>query len=419
MLALIIYNAGIRLYRAGVAIAAAAGNNKARRWLQGRKNWRQQLQRVGGDGPLVWVHAASLGEFEQGRPVLESLRQQHPGCRILLTFFSPSGYEVRKDYKGADYVYYLPLDTRRNAEDFLALARPQLAIFIKYEFWHHFLTALYRRGVPVLLISGIFRPGQVFFRPWGGMFRRLLQGFTRIFVQDAASLQLLQQAGIRQAAVAGDTRFDRVWALRREAVELPQIAAFTAGRAVVVAGSTWEADERLLAEWWRQCPQAGRCLVIAPHEIDEAHIARLEALFPGALRYAALGAAAAPPQAAVLIVNTIGILSALYRYGRVTYVGGGFGKDGIHNVLEPATYGRPVLFGPVFHKYPEAAGLLAAGGGASVANGAALAQQLEQWLADDAACTHAGRQAEHYVAAHQGATGKILQYINGQGWLEG
>lgn len=417
MAATIIYNIGIQIYRAGVALAAATGNAKARRWEEGRHNWREHMQRqLAGAGLLVWIHAASLGEFEQGRPILESIRLQYPGYKILLTFFSPSGYEVRKDYKGADYIFYLPLDTTRNARDFIALVNPSLAIFIKYEFWYHLLTELYRKQVPVLLVSGIFRPGQIFFKPYGGMFRSLLRRLTHIFVQNDQSLELLKQAGITHVSLAGDTRFDRVWALRKEARELPVIERFIAGRQSVVAGSTWAEDEELLAVWWRQHVHPGRCLIIAPHEIEPSHINKLMEQFPGALRFTEW-VNMDITSATVLIIDNVGMLSVLYRYAVVTYVGGGFGKDGIHNILEPATYGKPVLFGPVFHKYPEAAALLAAGGGATVKDLDTLTAQIETLLLDNVVCAQTGERAGQYVADNKGATEKILQYIQEKRFL--
>ncbi|WP_233525493.1 3-deoxy-D-manno-octulosonic acid transferase [Chitinophaga silvisoli] len=406
MLGNAIYNIGIRSYRAGVGLAAATGNAKAKLWIDGRRHWRERMkEHLKGTGPLIWVHAASLGEFEQGRPVLEAIRAQYPHCRILLTFYSPSGYEVRKNYQGADYVYYLPLDTARNARDFLDIVRPGLVIFIKYEFWYHFLTALSQRQIPVLLISGIFRPDQLFFKPYGGMFRRLLRQFDWIFVQNQDSLDLIRQLGIEKAGLAGDTRFDRVFALLQEPVDLPAIDTFINGRKAVIAGSTWEADEQVLAEWWKDNAKPDRCLILAPHEIHESHIKQVQSLFPGAVRYSAGG------QGDVLIIDNIGLLSLLYRYARVTFIGGGFGKDGIHNILEPATYSKPVLFGPVFHKYPEAAALLAAGGGATIADVSALTTEMESLLEDDARWKKTGDAAGRLVADNKGATGKILSYI--------
>jgi 3-deoxy-D-manno-octulosonic-acid transferase len=394
-----LYNIGIRLYRVGVSLAAAMGNAKARLWLSGRSGWRQQMRL--GKGDYIWVHAASLGEFEQGRPVLEAIRNEYPAYKILLTFFSPSGYEVRKTYPGADHIFYLPLDTKQNARDFVQLVSPKLAIFIKYEFWYHFLTTLYKENIPVLLISGIFRPGQVFFKPHGKMFRRLLEQLRWIFVQNKESLELLGSIGIQNASLAGDTRFDRVSDLLKDPMEVAGIADFISGRKVVVAGSTWPEDEQLLAAWWR--PSADRCLIIAPHEI---HVSRLQALFPEAVLYSS-----GILTGSVMIIDNVGMLSALYRYATVTYVGGGFGKDGIHNILEPATYSKPVVFGPVFDKFPEASGLLAAGGGASVNNQAELADEMELLLQQDRVCAQKGQLAGRFVADNKGATKRILDYI--------
>jgi 3-deoxy-D-manno-octulosonic-acid transferase len=412
MLGNAIYNIGIRSYRAGVGLAAAIGNAKAKLWIEGRRHWRERMkEQLKGPGPLIWVHAASLGEFEQGRPVLEAIRARYPHCRILLTFYSPSGYEVRKNYQGADYVYYLPLDTTRNARDFLDIVSPRLVIFIKYEFWYHFLTALSQRQIPVLLISGIFRRNQLFFKPYGGMFRQLLRQFDWIFVQNQDSLDLIRLLGIEKAGLAGDTRFDRVFALLQEPVDLPAIDTFINGRKAVIAGSTWQADEQVLAEWWNANAKPDRCLILAPHEIHESHIKQVQTLFPGAVRYSVGG------QGDVLIIDNIGLLSLLYRYARVTFIGGGFGKDGIHNILEPATYSKPVVFGPVFHKYPEAAGLLAAGGGATIADAGTLTTEMESLLEDDARWKKTGDAAGRFVADNKGATEKILAYIQEKRFL--
>lgn len=396
----LVYNIGIRLYRTGVSLAAFTGNAKARLWLEGRKNWREKMQVGTG---CIWIHAASLGEFEQGRPVLEAIHNKYPDSRIVLTFFSPSGYEVRKNYPVADHIFYLPLDTKQNAKDFIAILQPKLAIFIKYEFWYHYLTTLYKNNIPVLLISGIFRPEQPFFKFYGGMFRRLLKKFNWLFVQNKASLDLLSGIGVKNASLAGDTRFDRVWDLLEEAPPVAGIKEFIGERKAVIAGSTWHSDELVLAGWWRE--QAGRCLIIAPHEVDEGHIQQLLGLFPGAVRYSSL------KPGSVLIIDNVGMLSALYRYARVAYVGGGFGKDGIHNILEPATYSKPVVFGSVYHKFPEAATLLALGGAISVGHQFAMNREMEALLEDDPLCAQIGQIAGRYVADNKGVTEKILNYI--------
>ncbi|QJB40281.1 3-deoxy-D-manno-octulosonic acid transferase [Chitinophaga oryzae] len=410
MLARAIYDTGIRLYRAGVGLAAMGGKKKASLWLDGRQHWRSRMEQAGmGRHPLIWVHAASLGEFEQGRPVLEALRRQYPGYKILLTFFSPSGYEVRKDYPGADYIYYLPLDTRRNARDFISIARPALALFIKYEFWYHFLTELYTRKIPVLLVSGIFRENQLFFKGYGGMFRRLLQQLTHIFVQNESSMRLLQGIGIRTASISGDTRFDRVAALLTEQAALPLVAQLAGNSHLLVAGSTWPEDEQLLASWWRQTTRPGMKMIIAPHEIHESHIRQVQALFPEAVTYSALKAGA--PPADVLIIDNIGMLTTLYRYAYVAYVGGGFGKDGIHNLLEPAVYSKPVIIGPEYSKYFEAVELVALKGALVVSGLTNLEDYMQRLLNEPAFYEETASIAGNYVKDNKGATEKILQYI--------
>lgn len=456
----LLYNIGISAYHFLISLSAWTGKEKARLWKNGRLHWAARMREAIPAGtPIIWVHAASLGEFEQGRPVLEALRKKHPAYKILLTFFSPSGYEVRKDYPGADFIFYLPLDTKANARTFLDIVQPSLVLFIKYEFWYHFLTALYIRKIPTLLVSGIFRPGQVFFKWYGGPFRRILQQLTHIFVQNEISLQLLADVGITNASISGDTRFDRVWALRNERTRNERwspnlIREFSKEKRVVVAGSTWPEDEQLLAKWWTNAP-ADVALIIAPHEIHGTHVAQIEALFPQAIRYSTIFEMdtdrsfvdgpwhAFPPNmpqkeldglvargqvaherfsallspARVLIIDNVGMLSLLYRYGKVAYVGGGFGKEGIHNILEPATYGKPVLYGPVFDKFPEASELIFAGGGFVVHDATELETRMGQLLADTPASTAAANASAAYVENRQGATGKVLDYIEAQQFL--
>ncbi|MBO9728033.1 MAG: 3-deoxy-D-manno-octulosonic acid transferase [Chitinophaga sp.] len=409
MIAKGIYNAGLQLYKAGVHLAAMAGKTKAQHWLRGRQYWAACMRQAGvGNQPVVWIHAASLGEFEQGRPVLEAIRANWPAYKILLTFFSPSGYEVRKDYKGADFVFYLPLDTRRNAREFLDIVQPALTIFIKYEFWYHYLTTLHTRNIPTLLVSGIFRQDQVFFKGYGGMFRSLLQQLTHIFVQNDNSLRLLQGIGLHNSSISGDTRFDRVSALLLEQTNLPAIAAFAEGKRLVVAGSTWPEDEKMLSEWWKENEVPDVKLVIAPHEIHESHIQAILALFPDAARYSTLQQ---PATANVIIIDNIGMLTALYRYASIAYVGGGLGKGGIHNILEPAVYSKPVLMGPEFSKYFEAVELVKAGGALVVSNDQQLHTYMDRLLTDPTEYNRIAAIAGAYVAANTGATQKILHYI--------
>ncbi|WP_343703427.1 glycosyltransferase N-terminal domain-containing protein [Chitinophaga sp.] len=416
-LSLFLYNTGIRLYQAAVRLSASIGKNrKAQQWLDGRNNsWPALKAVVQGPEPVIWVHAASLGEFEQGRPVLEAMRKAYPAHKILLSFFSPSGYEVRKNYPGADYVCYLPLDTAANAAAFLDIVQPRLAVFIKYEFWYHYLSALYARKVPVILISGIFRQQQVFFKWYGGLFRRLLRQMDHLFVQNEASLTLLHNIGIQHVTLAGDTRFDRVWALRQQPVALPEIERFITGPKVLVAGSTWPADEELLAAWWYDGGQEGRQLILAPHEINEAHLRDITRLFPDAVLYSAFAGGQAPGSR-VLVIDNVGMLSALYRYSSISYVGGGFGKEGIHNLLEPATYGKPVLIGPIYHQFNEAEMLVHLRGAIVVTDVASLRRSIEA-LNDAYYYQQVTEITGRFVEEHQGATEKIMRYIQEKRFL--
>lgn len=418
-LSFFLYNTGIRLYKAAVSLSATLGKNqKAQQWLKGRENpWPGLEAALRGKGPVIWVHAASLGEFEQGRPVLEALRKDYPGHAIVLTFFSPSGYEVRKDYKGADYVCYLPLDTAANAARWMKTVKPQLAIFIKYEFWYHYMTASYARKVPVLLISGIFRDNQVFFKWYGGLFRKLLRQMRHLFVQNETSLTLLHNIGIQQVTIAGDTRFDRVWALRLQPVSLPAIERFITGTKVLVAGSTWPEDEKLLAEWWHNGGAAGRQLILAPHETDAGHIRDIHRLFPDAVLYSAF-AAGESAGGRVMIIDNVGMLSALYRYSSISYVGGGFGKEGIHNILEPATYGKPVIIGPVYQQFNEAVMLVQLRAAIVVNDVASLDRNITA-LNDMYYYQQITEITGRFVEEHQGATEKILRYIRENGFLSG
>lgn len=405
----ILYDAGILLMDAGLH-AAAPFNAKARLWVKGRRNIFREMAAAAEPGAdVIWFHAASLGEFEQGRPVIEAFRAARPEYKILVTFFSPSGYEIRKNYAGADYIFYLPLDTPRNVRRFLDIFRPKIAVFVKYEFWLNYLLEMERRGTKIYLISSIFRPRQIFFRPWGGLFRRALRGFGHLFVQNEESRQLLAGIGIDRVSVAGDTRFDRVHSIASQAKELPEVARFAAGAPVLVAGSTWPPDEELLTGLIARYGDVK--FIVAPHEIDSARIERLIArIGRPALRYTQLTPQSDLERAQVLFIDTIGILSSVYRYGRWGYIGGGFGV-GIHNTLEAATFGLPLAFGPRYEKFPEARDLIALGGAASVSG----EQELQQWFAalhDDPDRTRRCAEAcRDYVAEHKGATDQIMAEI--------
>lgn len=398
-----IYNLGITLYGVAIALASLFSNKARLRYAGGRAAVDEMRRRRTPGERYIWFHAASLGEFEQGRALMERLRASHPEYKIALTFFSPSGYEVRKGYAGADVVTYLPLDRPRNVRAFLDALQPEMAVFVKYEYWGNFLFSLKERGVRTYVVSAIFRPDQVFFRPYGGLFVRMLGCFTKIYVQDERSRQLLSGVGIESVEVTGDTRFDRVADIVRWAEELPVAAAFAGeGRPVVVAGSTWPQDEELLARFISVNKDHLR-MIIVPHEVSPSRISELCSRLRCSF---ALYTQTTPEEAGkadCLVVDTVGILSSLYRYGRVAYVGGGFGA-GIHNTLEAAVWGIPVVWGPNYHKFKEAEGLAACGGGCAVASYRQMEDALNRLLTDSAA----GASAGEYVRSKTGATDKIL-----------
>ena len=409
-----LYDISIQGYRLLILIASL-WNRKARAWIEGRKGWRERV--AGGladaKGERVWMHCASVGEFEQGRPVLEAIRSRWPDIKIVLTFFSPSGYALRKGYPGADLVTYMPLDTRGNAADFLSIVRPRLAIFVKYEHWHHHLTALERNGIPAVLISAIFRPEQPFFRPWGGFWRRMLERYALICVQDQRSVTLLHGIGLEdRVRLAGDTRFDRVCSVADLAGEIPELAFLQGCGPVLVAGSTWPEDERLLSAYVSRRPDLRS--IIAPHEISPARLSAISETFPKVMRWSELVAEGTKGEEwQTLLIDNIGLLSRLYRYGTVAYVGGGFHRAGIHNILEAAVYGIPVIFGPVHHKAREAGALRQRGGAFAVSGPADLEDIMNRLLSDPGALQVAGRAARDYVRAEAGATKVVMEGLQG------
>jgi 3-deoxy-D-manno-octulosonic-acid transferase len=360
------------------------------------------------------MHCASLGEFEQGRPVLEALKAKHPDCAIILSFFSPSGYEVRKSYAGADAVCYLPMDGPRNARRFLDIIRPDMVLFVKYEFWHYFLKELYMRQIPAMLVSGAFRESQPFFRWWGGFFRKILCRFSIITVQDAQSLHLLQHIGLENNVyLTGDTRYDRVVKIAAEARELPLIAAFKKEHKLIIAGSTWPEDERMLQAALKSIP-AGWKLVVAPHEIHPSHLKRIRVLFGKAcVFYSGLPEGI---DANVLVIDNIGMLSALYRYGEIACIGGGYNTGGIHNVLEPAVFGLPVIMGPVYEKFGEAVQLAKNGFAFPAVDAASYADALRSLTADPAGLAAMQNLIRNYIKHQTGATAKILALLDSARW---
>ena len=394
---------------------AAPFHPKAKAWVVGRAGIFQQLEKLRGQGPTIWIHCASLGEFEQGRPVIEHLRSQYPNYKILLTFFSPSGYQHLQHYPGVDWVFYLPMDSPSNAKRFLDVVNPTLAIFVKYEFWFYYLKKLHYRKVPLLLISASFRPEMSFFRWYGAFARKMLTRFDRIFVQDESSKHLLSTIGITETVeVAGDTRFDRVAAIAAQTRSFPEIDAFMNGKPTIIIGSSWQADEQLWQRVWPRIKSLGIKLLIAPHEVNGSHILQLQKLFPEAVLHSTLPMSNIEPEPAVLIVDRIGLLAHLYRFGWVNYVGGGMTPAGVHNVLEAAVYGRPVICGPHIKKYREAVELAEAHGSVvlpETQTATELVERLKMWMSNPDLSSEIGEKAASFVMQRTGSVNKILHYI--------
>ncbi len=403
-----LYNIGIRAYGLGIKLAAPF-NEKASLLSKGRRQTRKQIREFKrGNERLVWFHAASLGEFEQGRPVMERLREKEPNTKILLTFFSPSGYEIRKNYTGADYIYYLPGDTPGNAARFVRTFRPDAAVFVKYEFWYNYLNELHHNRIPVYLISAIFRPEQPFFKSWGGLHRKMLSFFDRLFVQDGQSIELLKNIGITRTHLTGDTRFDRVKQIADAAKEIETVRLFCNGHPAMVCGSTWPPDEDILMDYINNY-SGNYKWILAPHEIGENHIRNImDKCHKKIARYTQMPADIA--ECKVLIIDCIGLLSSVYRYGNISYIGGGFGV-GIHNTLEAAVYGIPVIFGPKYHKFNEAVTLIKEGGGFSINNSSELKGLLDSLINNPMIAQTAGEKALEYVKSQLGATTIIVNEL--------
>jgi len=402
---LFIYHIAIRFYYLFV-YAASLFNQKAAQWIKGRKNMQLQQSKN-----CIWFHFASLGEFEQGRPVLEKLKTVYPDKPVVITFFSPSGYQIRKNTPLADAVYYLPLDTAFNARNFINTLQPAMAIFTKYEYWYHFFNELHQRQVPLYIISGIFRPGQVFFKWYGGLHRKMLTMVSHFFVQDDISRQLLQTLNINNVTVSGDTRFDRVWANAQQPKQLAEIAKFKAGQNIFIGGSTWPQDEELLAGLVDNYPDWK--FIFAPHEIGEEKISKLLGYLPAGQTIRFSSIAQLTNAHRVLVIDNIGMLSSLYQYAEVAYIGGGFGA-GIHNTLEAAAFGLPVIFGPNYQKFKEAKDLMGLKAGISISDREQLKQAAALLMNNAAHRAFAGEQSKKYVAGHIGATKAIVQYITRQ-----
>ncbi|RAK02976.1 3-deoxy-D-manno-octulosonic-acid transferase [Larkinella arboricola] len=405
-----LYTTSIRLYQATLQIAARF-HLKARLAVQGRTGWIKQINAKLADNtaPIAWFHAASLGEFEQGRPVMETFRQQYPGYKILLTFFSPSGYEVRKNYAGADFIFYLPFDTPENARRFVEMVNPAIAFFIKYEFWYNYLRELKSRQVPVLSFSAIFRPDQIFFKPYGGFYRSFLHFFDHILVQNQESVDLLKGIGITQVTLAGDTRFDRVKQVADARKEIPVARDFKDGKPLLVIGSAWQADMDVLITFLNRFDRPLK-VIIAPHEIHNDEIERWRSQLPGqTVRFSEAANHSSLQPFNQLIIDNIGMLSSLYQYGEFAYIGGAFGK-GLHNILEAATFRMPLFFGPNYGKFQEAVDLVKAGAAFPVTDSASLETVFRRLYEDP---SKASAISGDYVTQNTGATSKVMDVVNG------
>ncbi len=431
----------LSLYHAAIRLAAK-WNPKAKRWVEGRKGLLEKIENAlsQNNAPIIWLHCSSLGEFEQGRPVLEKIRKTYPSHKILLSFFSPSAYEVKKEYTGADYIFYLPADSKKNARRFIQLVNPQLVLWVKYDYWYFFLAELKQKSIPILLISGAFRKDQPFFKWYGRLHRYMLECFLHLFVQTEESAQLLKQVGLgNNITVSGDTRFDRVLEIAADFKPMSEIEKFCGTDPVIVAGSTWAEDEEELDHYANTHPHIK--FIVAPHDVTEERLKEAEELFVNCIRYShwvkeprnksqepkkeykepnfkneapnreETTTNYKPQIINVLLIDNIGMLSRLYKYATITYIGGGFGNDGVHNVLEAAVYGKPIIFGPEYEKYIEAIDLVEKGAAYSIDSAIEIEKLMNDLLADSDWLKESREAARDYVYNKKGATEKIMHYI--------
>jgi 3-deoxy-D-manno-octulosonic-acid transferase len=405
----LLYKTGIFFYSIIIHLFSVF-NEKAGFFVNGRKNWEENLtQKIDSKAKYIWVHCSSLGEFEQGRPVIEELKQQFPEYKIVLTFFSPSGYEIRKNYPLADVVAYLPMDTKRNANTFLNIVKPEKVFFVKYEFWYFYISELYKRKIPLYILSAIFRENQQFFKntPWGKWYRKMLFKIEHLFVQNEKSGVLLKSVGISDFTVSGDTRFDRVAAIAKSAKEIPIVEKFKGNSMLIIAGSTWKPDEELLAAFINQ---SSLKFIIAPHEVTESNINRIHQLLKKPAISFSKATEAEIDRFQVLIIDSVGLLSSMYRYGNIAYIGGGFGV-GIHNILEAATFGLPVIFGSNYKRFKEAVDLTFEGGAISISSFSELREALNNLINEEKEQVKAAEICKNYVAKNVGSTKVIIKKV--------
>ena len=396
------------MFYSAIIRIAALWNKKAKLWVEGRIGIVEKIKSIKRHNcEIIWVHCSSLGEFEQGRPLIEKLKKQYPPYNILLTFFSPSGYEIRKNYDGAAWVFYLPMDSARNAIELFDILEPRMMILVKYDYWFYYITECKKRNIPLLMISAIFNKRQSFFKWYGNLHRKMLDSFTHIFVQDDHSKKLLESLNANNVSVAGDTRFDRVSEIADNFQPLPLIESFTQNARVLVAGSTWPDDEKIILTATKNFPDLK--LIIAPHEIHKEHLDQLRYLFPEAVLYSEL-VNGLSPKSNQLIIDNIGMLSKLYYYSTIAFVGGGFNK-GIHNTIEAAVFGNPVIFGPNYKKFREAIGLIENKGGISINNSEEFSEALALLLNNESELKERSESSRQFVMENKGATEKIISFI--------
>jgi 3-deoxy-D-manno-octulosonic-acid transferase len=406
-----LYNLGILGYYILIKIASLR-NEKARKWIRGRKDIFKRLSETIKPGePILWFHASSLGEFEQGRPVIETIKKQKPDYKILLTFFSPSGYELRKNYPYADYVFYLPLDTRKNSSTFINIVKPEKAFFIKYEFWFNYLTELKRHHIQTYIFSALFRPSQIFFRPLGKWYIKALTAYDHIFVQNRESYEILHKHGFNNVDICGDTRLDAVGEIADAARRLEKMEIFCGNQKAIIGGSTWKEDEDLFIRYINESKSYQK-FVIAPHEVNKQSIERIASALAKSYSLYSNSTDEELSKSEVLIIDGYGYLLSVYRYGLFAYVGGGF-TTGIHSILEPAAFGLPVIFGPEYNKFQEAHDLLKLGAANSISDYDELGFIMNEYLENNEMLTAASTIARNYVNKNRGASKEIVNYIFG------
>lgn len=407
-----LYTFFIQMYGFAVSIAAHF-NPKAKLWISGRKNWKNKMkQAISPDDKVIWVHCSSLGEFEQGRPVMEKIKKEFPYHKLAVSFFSPSGYEVRKDYQGADYIFYLPLDTPRNAKQLIKILHPEVLILVKYEYWYNLLKRLQKKDIPVIVISAVIKEDNLFFRPFGSWFRKIIAGIEHFFVQDNDSKNLLESIGIEKVTVSGDTRFDRVKEIREANVRVEFIEKFKGNSKLIVAGSTWPDDEEILVKFIHEKLPDDWKLIFAPHNIKEKEIISLSEKINKKTAVYTKSDQNQIENSQILILDTIGMLTKIYAYSDVSYVGGGFTKTGVHNTLEPTVFGVPIIFGPNYENYFEAIDLLENQGAVRFIDQYDFDQKMTNLIENEDERKRRGTAAENYIQAKPNSSNLILAYLN-------